>query len=167
VELLWVQVFIKVFQCPHYGKLFPSDDTVISLGFAQCLNVVSYDTLLSALYLGDNSSNSDVTGVCVQDEPFSWLGVSKNRGNTQGSLEGFESLFYLWSPLEGLLLLSEFGKWFYNITEPRNKPSVTCAYAQKDSNFVLILRCWPFSPSFQFLGVGGYLLRWYNMPKVP
>jgi hypothetical protein len=53
------------------------------------------DSLLSVLYLGGHSSNPDVTGVCVHDEPLSWLGVNKNRGSTQGSLERFESGFHL------------------------------------------------------------------------
>jgi hypothetical protein len=43
---------------------------------------------------------------------LSWWGVSKNRVGTQGSLERLESSFRLWSPLEGLLLLSEFGHSF-------------------------------------------------------
>jgi hypothetical protein len=45
VELLSVQVLTKVFQCPHYGKQFPSGDAVISLGFVQCLMVVSIERL--------------------------------------------------------------------------------------------------------------------------
>jgi hypothetical protein len=61
-------------------------DTVISLGLVQHLIVVGYYLLLSILYLGKHSSNLNVTRVCDDDKPLSWLWVSKNRGNTQGSL---------------------------------------------------------------------------------
>jgi predicted NAD/FAD-dependent oxidoreductase len=71
---------------PQDCKQFLPGDAVISLVLVQRLTVVYYDSLLSVLYLGQHSSNSDVTRVCVNDEPFSWLRVSENTGRTEGIL---------------------------------------------------------------------------------
>jgi hypothetical protein len=74
VELLSVQVLKKLFQCRHYGKQFQSGDAVNPLGFIQRLTVLGYDSLLSVLYLGEHSSNSDVIGISVHNESLSWMG---------------------------------------------------------------------------------------------
>jgi hypothetical protein len=46
--------------------------------------------LLSVLYLGEHSPDSDVTGICVYYELLSWFQVGKNWGSTQGFLERLE-----------------------------------------------------------------------------
>jgi hypothetical protein len=79
---------------------------------------------MSVLYLGEHSSNPDVTGICVHSEPLSWFGVGKDRRSAQGFLERLDSGFHLWGLLEGLLLLHEFRQWFCNIGEAGNKMSV-------------------------------------------
>jgi hypothetical protein len=86
VELLSVEVLLEIFQHPHNGQLFPLGGTVIFLGLIQGLTVIGYYLLLSVLYLGQHSSNTDVTRVYVNDEPFPELQVSKNRGSTEGLL---------------------------------------------------------------------------------
>jgi hypothetical protein len=86
---------MKVFQCPHYGKYFPTGNAIILFGFVQCLIAIGSHSLLSILYLGEHSSNANVTGVCVHDEPLSWLGVSRNRSSTQSFLERLESGIHL------------------------------------------------------------------------
>jgi hypothetical protein len=98
-----------MFDYPHYGKTFSRGDAAVLLCLVQRLTVGGYNSLLSVLYLGKHSSNADGTGGCVHDEPICWVGIGKNRGSTQGSLECLQGSFHLWSPLERLLLLGEFG----------------------------------------------------------
>jgi hypothetical protein len=68
VELLSVEVLMEIFQHPHDGQLSASGDAVISLSLIQCLTVVGHYSLLSILYLGQHSSNTDVTRVYVNDK---------------------------------------------------------------------------------------------------
>jgi hypothetical protein len=77
---------MDMFQCSHYGKQFSSGDTAIPLCVIQRLTVVGYNQLLSVMYLGEHSSNSDLTGVCDYYELLSWFWVGENLGSTQGSL---------------------------------------------------------------------------------
>jgi hypothetical protein len=53
-----------------------------------------------------------------------------------------EGDFHLWSPLEGLLLLTEFGQWFCNLGEIGNKQPVIMQRPRK-----LLISC-------LFFGVG-------------
>jgi hypothetical protein len=68
-----------MFQRPHDCQEFTPGDAVIHLDLIQRLTVVGNYSLLSVLYLGDHAFNLDVTHVSVQDEPVSWLRVSKNK----------------------------------------------------------------------------------------
>jgi hypothetical protein len=86
VELLSEKVVVEMFQRPHYGRKFSSGHAIIPLSCVKRVAVVSYDTLVTVLYLGEHSSDPEVTCVCVHYEPLSWLGVGENRGSTQGSL---------------------------------------------------------------------------------
>jgi predicted NAD/FAD-dependent oxidoreductase len=80
------KVLVAVFQCPYYGKMSSTGNAVIPLCFVQRHAVVSYDTFLPVLYLGEHSSDHEVTWVCVHDEPLSWLGAGEDRDGTQVSL---------------------------------------------------------------------------------
>jgi hypothetical protein len=60
---------MKMFQCPHFDKQFSSGDAVILLCLLQHITVVGYNSLLSVLFLGEHSSNIDVTVVGVHGEP--------------------------------------------------------------------------------------------------
>jgi hypothetical protein len=77
---------MEVFQRPYNGKYFPSGDAVVPLCSTQRLAVVSYDSLLPVLYLGEHSSNADVGCDCIHDEFLPWLGVGKNRCGAEGTL---------------------------------------------------------------------------------
>jgi hypothetical protein len=80
------QVLVEIFQCPYYGKMSSTGHAVIPLCFVQRPALVSYDTFLPVLYLGEHTSDHEVTCVCVHDEPLSWLGVGEDRDGTQVSL---------------------------------------------------------------------------------
>jgi hypothetical protein len=63
-----------MFQCSHYDKQFSSGEAVILLCLFQRLKV-GYNPLLSVLYFGEHSSNSDDPGVSVYYVPLSWFRV--------------------------------------------------------------------------------------------
>lgn len=110
----------------------------------------------SVLPTGWHSSKPDVTHIYVNGEPCSWLWTSKNRSSTDGLLYSFEGGLHFWSPHVGLILGHEFGQWFHNVGETRNKPPVITARAKDATHFMSDLRSWPFPHSFLLLWVGGY-----------
>jgi hypothetical protein len=87
VELSSTEVLTEMFQYPNDCKYLTLGDKVICLGLVHCLTVVGCYSFLFILYLGEHSSNPNVTCVCVNnDELLSWLQVSKNMGRIEGLL---------------------------------------------------------------------------------
>jgi hypothetical protein len=73
---LSVEVLMEMFQYPHDCR-YSSGGAVISLRLVQCLTVVGFYSLLSVLYLGEHTSNPNVTRVCQRRTYLLRLALSK------------------------------------------------------------------------------------------
>jgi hypothetical protein len=100
VELLPIQVLVKMLQGLHNCQQLSTSHTVIPLGLGQSFAEAGYNPFAVILYLGQYTTNPHNAGVGVDDELLPWSRVAQHRCRAPCLFQGLEGGLLFCGPFE-------------------------------------------------------------------
>ena len=107
VELLPIQVLVKMLQGFQNSQQLLTSYTIVPLGLEQGFTEVSYNPFATILHLRQHTPNPHVAGIGVDDKLFRWLRVAQNRCCAQCFFQGLEGGLCFCGLLKYSLLFSK------------------------------------------------------------
>jgi len=124
VKLLSVRILVEMFQSLHNCRQLSASHIAVCLGIGQSFAEVGHNPVAAVLYLGQNSTNSHIAGVGVEDELLPWSRVAQDRYRTQCLFQCLKSGLCFGGILEYPCLLCQFGQRLRYIRESGDEPPV-------------------------------------------